>query len=407
MEAAFAAAYMEAFSTPWMDPRIWSRLPLKLLDRVVAFLPPPSFFRARSVCKRWYSLLFSHSFLQLYFHISPLHRHFFLFFHHKPPKTTYIYQTTPSIPTPQNPIQGYLFDPYDFTWYRIPFPQIPSSGFSPVASSGGLICWVSDEAGTKSLLLSNPLTGSISQVPLTLKPRLLPSIGLVTGFSSIDITVAGDNLISPYAVKNLSSESFHVDAGGFYSLWGTNASLPRQFSSLESGEMIFAGGKIYCMNHNPYCVMAYEMSSNVWVELKAPMKRYLRCPSLLESRGRLIVVADIKKIKLSVPKSFRIWRLESCGKDWFELDKMPQQLYDQFTEIEGGRGFSCVGHGEFIVVVIRGSDKGLVYDMCRKRWEWMPACPYVHGGDELHGFAYEPRLAVPVTALLDHFTIPF
>lgn len=95
---------------------------------------------------------------------------------------------------------------------------------------------------------------------------------------------------------------------------------------------------------------------------------------------------------------------------------MPQQLYVQFAEVEGGRGFNCVGNGEYVVVMIRGSEKALLFDMGRKRWAWIPPCPYVYGsngggggdnGGELHGFAYEPRLATPVTGLLDQLTLPF
>ena len=54
---------------------------------------------------------------------------------------------------------------------------------------------------------------------------------------SIDIVVAGDDLISPYVVKNLTTESFHIDGGGFYSIWGTTSSLPR-LCSLEFGRMV-------------------------------------------------------------------------------------------------------------------------------------------------------------------------
>ncbi|XP_065858788.1 protein UNUSUAL FLORAL ORGANS-like [Euphorbia lathyris] len=410
MEAFAAAAIPLPFpyTIPWMDSRIWRKLPQKLLERVIAFLPPPAFFRARAVCKRWYSLLFSNHFLQLYIHISP-RRPWFLFFKHKTLKS-YIYSSNTNALNRTN-FQGYLFDPYDFVWYQTSFPQIPS-GFSPAASSGGLICWVSDDAGPKSLLLSNPLIGgSVSQLPLTLRPRLFPSIGLVVGLSSIDISVAGDDLISQYAVKNISTESFHIDAGGFYSLWGTTSSLPR-LCSLESGEMIFAGGKFYCMNYNPYSVLAYEITSNKWLKIQAPMRRFLRSPSLVESEGKLILVAAVKKSKLNVPKTLRLWSLQSCGRSWAEIERMPQQLYVQFSEVEDGKGFNCVGHGEFIIIIIRESDKCLLFDICRKRWEWIPPCPYVHGSfsnggegeeRELHGFAYDPRLAVPVTALLDHF----
>ncbi|XP_022762588.1 protein UNUSUAL FLORAL ORGANS [Durio zibethinus] len=403
----------DTISNPWMDSRIWSKLPQRLLDRVIAFLPPPAFFRARSVCKRWYGLLFSSSFLELYMQISPRH-HWFLFFKHKALKS-YIYRnTTPSGGNGDNRTNfvGYLFDPYDIAWYRLSFNSVPS-GFSPASSSGGLVCWVSDEAGTKTLILCNPLVGSLSQLPPTLRPRLFPSIGLTVSPTSIDVAVAGDDLISPYAVKNLSTESFHIDAGGFYSIWGSTSSLPR-LCSLESGRMVYVDGKFYCMNYSPFSVLAYDIAANNWFKIQAPMRRFLRSPSLVESRGKLNLVAAVEKSKLNVPKSLRLWGLQACGTTWVEIERMPLQLYMQFAEVEGGNGFDCVGHGEFIVIMIRGSDRALLFDICRKRWQWIPPCPYlVSGSDnnegeaELHGLAYEPRLATPVISLLDHLTLPF
>ncbi|XP_031269893.1 protein UNUSUAL FLORAL ORGANS-like [Pistacia vera] len=407
-----------AITSLWMDARIWSKLPQRLLDRVLAFLPPPAFFRTRAVCKRWYGLLFSNSFLELYIQVSPQHN-WFLFFKHKTAKSFFYRSNTNGGGNGDDnratTLEGYLFDPHEIAWYRVSFAFLPS-GFSPACSSGGLLCWVSDEAGAKSLILCNPLTGSLSQLPPTLRPRLFPSIGVKVSRTSIDVAVAGDDLISPYAVKNLSTESFHIDAGGFYSLWGTTSSLPR-LCNLESGRMVHVNGKFYCMNYGPFSVLAYDVSVNSWFNIQAPMRRFLRSPSLLESRGKLILVAAVEKSKLNVPKSLRLWSLQGCGSTWVEIERMPQQLYAQFAEMESSNGFDTVGHGDFIVLVIKGSSRALLFDISMKRWQWVPPCPYLHGGcggnggyggeGELHAFAYEPRLATPVTGLLDQLALPF
>lgn len=184
---------------------------------MLSFLPPPAFFRARSVCKRWYFLLFSDSFLELYLRVSP-HHHWFLFFKHKSSTVkSYIYRYSGGGVHGTNnvgPCEGYLFDPNDIAWYCISFALVPS-GFSLASFFGGLVCWISDEAGPKSIILCNPILGSVTQLPPTLKPRLSPSLGLTVSLSSMDVTVAGDDMISPYVVKNLTAESFHIDGGGF------------------------------------------------------------------------------------------------------------------------------------------------------------------------------------------------
>lgn len=404
------ASATNCITTPWMDCRIWSRLPQRLIDRIVASLPPPAFFRSRAVCKRWYGLIFSAAFMELYLHVSPS-RHWFLFFKQQSLKNC-VYRNS-SAATANNSgggdrgasFEGFLFDPESLRWYRLGIPLIPS-GVSPASSSGGLVSFVSEEAGSKSILLCNPLMGSLIQLPSTLRPRLCPSIGLTITNSSIDVIFAGDDLISPYAVKNLTSESFHIDSGGFYSIWGTTASLPR-LCSLESGRMVHVDGRFYCMNYSPFSVLAYDVGSNQWGKIQAPMRRFLRSPSLVESRGRLILVAAVEKSKLNVPKSLRLWTLQECGTLWVEIERMPQQLYNQFAEIEWGRGFSSVAHGDFVVILIKGSDRALLFDFSEKRWSWISPCPYTSSGEELHGFAYDPSLVVPITALLEQLTLPF
>ncbi|KAL9684431.1 hypothetical protein QQ045_021869 [Rhodiola kirilowii] len=405
---AGVAPMSRSSSNTWMDSRLWSQLPQTLIDRIIAFLPPPAFFRARSVCKRWYGLLFSNSFLRLYLQLSPSHP-CFLFFKHKPvTSNSYIYRNSNPNPVPNkstetltsDSAEGYMFDPQSLNWYRLVFP----SCFAPVSSSGGLICLSSNESGPKWLVLYNPLIGTISQLPPTLRPRLFPSFGMNVTPSSVDIVVAGDDMISPYAVKNLTAESFHIDTGGeFYSLWGTS-SLPR-LCSFESSQMVYVESKFYCMNYSPFSVLAYDVAGNLWSKIQAPMRRFLRSPSLIENKGKLMLVAAVEKSKLNVPKSLRMWCLQECGSSWVEIERMPLQLYAQFEEMEGGRGFDCVGHGEFIVIMIRGSNKSLLFDLFWKRWTWIPPCPFVHG--ELHGFAYEPKLVTPVTGLLDQLTLHY
>ncbi|CAN4078485.1 unnamed protein product [Withania somnifera] len=404
----------------WMDSRIWSRLPHRLIDRIIAFLPPPAFFRARAVCKRFYGLLYSSHFLELYLQVSP-QRHWFIFFKQKIPKNN-IYKNIST--NAGSSVEGYLFDPDNLSWYRLSFALIPQ-GFSPVSSSGGLICFVSDEPGSKSIILCNPLVGSIIPLPPTLRPRLFPSVGLTITNSSIDLSVAGDDLISPYAVKNLTTESFHIDGNGFYSIWGTTSSLPR-LCSFESGKMVHVQGRFYCMNFSPFSVLSYDIGTNNWCKIQAPMRRFLRSPSLVEGNGRLVLVAAVEKSKLNVPRSLRLWALQDCGTMWVEIERMPQQLYVQFAELENGQGFICVGHGEYVVIMIKNnSNKALLFDFCKKRWLLIPPCPFVgncnnidyggssntcggeFGGGELHGFGYDPRLAAPIAALLDQLTLPF
>ncbi|XP_057818710.1 protein UNUSUAL FLORAL ORGANS [Cryptomeria japonica] len=361
-----------------MEDAIWRRLPEKLIERVVAMLPVVSFMRLRAVCKHWYGLMFSDSFLEVCREVRQGRPCFLLF---KMGVWT----------------QGFLYDPssQERSWLRMSLPFIPP-GFTVAASSGGLLCCVPDQPGCKTIFLCNPLTQSFSLLPSTLKERFVPSVGLlVDGHTqSYKLVVAGDDLISPFAVKNLSTEVLDSACPE----WKMSGALPR-LCSLESGKMTYSDGFFYCMNYSPFSVLAYDIRRGVWSKIEAPMRRFLRAPSLVECRGRLVLVAAVRKSKLNVPKSIRMWGLHHSRNGWVELERMPQTLYDQFITLSDEDSFSCIAHGNLILITMTKSPEMLMYDFYDKIWSWVPHCPFVDRGEGLQGFPFDPRLEASPTAM--------
>ncbi|XP_024543816.1 protein UNUSUAL FLORAL ORGANS [Selaginella moellendorffii] len=357
-----------------LEERLWSQLPEKLVDRVLAMLPLPSFFRLRVVCKRWYSLLFSDSFLELSSRVAPS-RHCFLLFR-------------PGVWS-----QGFLFDPGERSWHLLPLGFLPSQ-IAVVSSSQGLLCCMSEMAGYKTVVMCNPLTRACIQLPLTLKERFVPTVGLVVDRHTrgYKLLVAGDDLISPFAVKNLSSEVFDSSI----QCWRMAGALPR-LCNLESAKTTFANGCFYCMNYSPFGVLAYDVESGTWNKIQAPMRRFLRTPNLVECRGRLVMVAAVEKNRLNVPKSIRIWGLQHPKSVWIELERMPQALYEEFMRISCERAFYCIGHGNYILLTIQECSEVLMYDFYEKLWRWLPRCPFLGEIEHpaqgfMQGFAFSPRL---------------
>ncbi|CAA7405526.1 unnamed protein product [Spirodela intermedia] len=397
-----SAAFSFPAAPPAMESRIWRRLPEKLLERVLAFLPPAAFFRARAVCRRWYALLFSDAFLELQLRLSP-RRRWLLFFQHDLP-ASFVYSGEPAAAAPP-PRHGLLFDPDEFRWRRLPFDAVVPPDFYPAASSGGLLCWLPLCPGPKPLLLCNPLSRLALQPPPSLRHRLLPSVGFAVGETSLVVLLAGDDLISPFAVKNLTAERLLIDGlSGRYTPWGAPAAPPPRLCNLPSGRMIFHGGSFFCMSHSPFAVLSYDIAGDVWKKLQAPMKRFLRSPSLVELAGGVAMVAAVEKRKLAVPRSVRVWGLKEGG--WAEVERMPAAVHEEFAAEERGRGFEAVGEGGTVAITIRGSGAVLVFELRRREWRWLPACPLLRngaacgGGGGLRGFAFEPRLATPALGLL-------
>ncbi|KAL6874021.1 hypothetical protein ACP4OV_014103 [Aristida adscensionis] len=398
-----------------MDPRVWRRLPQPLLDRVLACLPTPSFLRLRAACRRFYGLLFSSPFLHSHLLLSP-HLPFFAF----------------AVPSAGHLL---LLDPTGHapSWSRLPLP-LPAPGpgpghssFSPAAASAGLLAFLSDASGHKTLLLANPITRLLAPLPLSPNARLSPTVGLAAGPTSFIAVVAGDDLVSPFAVKNISADTFVADAASVppSGFWAPSSLLPRLSSLDPRAGMAFAAGRFYCMSSSPFAVLVFDVAGNVWSKVQPPMRRFLRSPALVELGGgreaeaRVALVAAVEKSRLNVPQSVRVWTLRAGhgagGGGWTEVARMPPDVHAQFAAAEGGRGFECAAHGDYVVLAPRGTaaaaaapEDVLVFDTRRDQWRWAPPCPYPYlvgnaagGGAGFRVFAYEPRLATPAIGLLD------
>ncbi|KAH7283737.1 hypothetical protein KP509_34G021600 [Ceratopteris richardii] len=366
----------------WLDPRIWSQLPEKLVERVVASLPLPSFFRSRLVCKRWYSLLFSDSFLEMCAKVRAARPWFLLF-------RRGLWS------------EAFVFDAMGRAWFRLDLSFLPPH-FTVAAAAGGLLCCISEDRGCKTVLICNPLTRACVQLPPSLKERFVPTVGLFSDptTKAYRVIVAGDDLISPFAVKNLTTELYDSSLQE----WRMTSPLPR-LCNLESGKTTYANGFFYSMNYSPFSVLAFDIENGLWSKIQAPMRRFLRTPNLVECRGRLVLVAAVEKNKLNVPKSIRIWGLQHSRTSWVELERMPQGLYEDFMRISGQKAFHCIGHGNLILITLPDCAEMLLYDFYEKVWRWAPRCPLADmvtmqhpasGAKGFHAFAFDPRLEASV-----------
>ncbi|CAA6668642.1 unnamed protein product [Spirodela intermedia] len=324
-----------------MESRIWRRLPEKLLERVLAFLPPAAFFRARAVCRRWYALLFSDAFLELQLRLSPAAGG-----SSSSSTTSRRASSTPASPRrrrrppPWPPLRPRRV-PLAAPPLRRRRPRTFTPPPPPVASSAG-----SPSARPQAATPLQPaLPAGVAAAPLPPPPPSPP-------------------WVSP------------------------SARPPSSF---------------FCMSHSPFAVLSYDIAGDVWKKLQAPMKRFLRSPSLVELAGGVAMVAAVEKRKLAVPRSVRVWGLKEGG--WAEVERMPAAVHEEFAAEERGRGLRRWGGGT-VAITIRGSGAVLVFELRRREWRWLPACPLLRngaacgGGGGLRGFAFEPRLATPALGLL-------
>lgn len=165
----------------------------------------------------------------------------------------------------------------------------------------------------------------------------------------------------------------------------------------------------YSMSHTPFSVLAYDTVTTEWSKIQAPMRRFLRSPSIVGCNEKVLLVAMVEKSKLNVPRSVRVWELQCCRTTWVEVERMPQETYNEFARVENGRGFECFGQGDTMGITVHGSDLVLLHDLASKIWKWAPPCLFLHGrtGCGLRGFGFEPRLCTPAIELLHSSSLFF
>jgi hypothetical protein len=154
----------------------------------------------------------------------------------------------------------------------------------------------------------------------------------------------------------------------------------------------YINGFLYSMTYGATTgVLAYNVEQGQWHEVRVKMPLSLVCPQLLGHRGQLMMVGGVEEF--GTLKSVHLWRLEIPGKEWIEVQQMPESLFNKLFKSQGHH-FLCVSHGDYICFTDYYSREMLMYDIYRNSWWWLPVCilsEYMEARSAL-GFSFEPRL---------------
>ncbi|XP_024389333.1 F-box/kelch-repeat protein At5g15710 isoform X2 [Physcomitrium patens] len=369
--AAAGTTQMEAEqgdSATQLDGGLWGSLPEDLQDRILAWLPFPAFARACTVCKRWNSVMYSHSFLEMYRRV-PSPEPCFLMFEAKDRSMCSVY------------------NPASNRWHRIPFTFFHYETKFPCAAAGGLLCFCGVSA-YPSLSVCNPVTRRWRELPPMLHKRFPNLVGMVVDpqTRAYKIVVAGD-----YYEDNVRTEVYDSTSN----TWRiTGNHLPIANYTLRNA---FCNGFHFWVTRDPYGVIAFNMQHGVWSVVRAPMPSFLTSPHLVGCQRRLLMVGGLKKH--AIPKNIRIWELEQSTMNWVEIVRMPHTLCKRFLKDSRNGDFMCVGHNDLICLTSYKCPHALIYDFSKRSWRWVPSCPLLTDIEDYRstiGFPFNPRLDAPV-----------
>ncbi|KAJ7559378.1 hypothetical protein O6H91_04G082600 [Diphasiastrum complanatum] len=272
---------------------------------------------------------------------------------------------------------------------------------SVVSAAGSLILYGNQVSECSVLFVCNPFTRQLRQLPPTSRVRLIHKVSVISDpvDRSYKILVAGEDsvpLTSPHVYK-LFTEIFSSVSDSW-----KMAEDPLPEAKFGSDPGVWCGESFFCITELPYGVVGFDLRSSSWREVKATMPTCLASPSLVECKGKLVMVGRVcshglKSETCSKTESIRIWELQNAQTEWAELHRMPTNLCCEFLEmLSPHTPFICVGTENLICLTTHLSPQMLVFSTSTSTWRWLPRDPlspkyrYFH----LLGFSFEPRLDV-------------
>lgn len=335
-----------------MEQEIWKDFPEDLYDAVIARLPIATFFRFRSVCKKWNSLVTSISFSRHFAEVQRIYPWFYAIVH----DTTYGIDTTNG---------GALYDPSLKKWHH-PSISVPRSKiFLTVASAGGLVCLL--DINNRNFYICNPLIKSVKELP----PR---SVSL---WSRVAVGMVLTENVANYGYKVvwLGCNGDHGIYDSVQNSWSRQGSLPQSIKLPLSlnfrSQTVCIGSTLYFVRTNPDGILTCDVATDIWKQFIIPLPLYITDHTLAVYGGKVMLVGLLTK---NAATCVCIWELQKMTLLWKEVDRMPNisclEYYGKHVKM------TCMGNQGMLMLSLRSvsTNSFITYDLCKKEWQKVPDC---------------------------------
>lgn len=351
-----------------MDQKIWKEFPEDLFETVIARLPIATFFRFRSVCRNWNSLLDSHSFSQ---HCARV------------PKGQPWFYTI----THENVNTGAMYDPSSKKWHHPTIPSLPAKMIMlPVASAGGLVCFL--DIGHRNFYVSNPLTHSFKELPSrSVKVWSRVAVGM---------TLNGESTLDGYKILWVACDGEFEVYDSVTNSWTRPGNMPGNIKLPLSlnfrSQAVTIGGTLYFMCTDPDGIVSYNMETGIWKQFIIPTPLYLSDQTLVECGGRIMLVGLLSK---NAATCVCVWELQKMTLLWKEVDRMPNiwclEFYGKHVRM------TCLGNKDLLMLSLRSRqlNRLVTYDVAKREWLKVPGCVLPRGRKRQWiacGTAFDPCL---------------
>ncbi|KAF8399968.1 hypothetical protein HHK36_015840 [Tetracentron sinense] len=338
-------------STEIMEQQIWKEFPEDLLEAVIARLPIATFFRFRSVCRKWNSLLASHSFSQQCAEVPQGYPWFYTITH-------------------ENVNTGAVYDPSFKKWHHPCIPSLPTKIIVlPMASAGGLVCFL--DIGHRNFFVCNPLNQSFKELPAR-SVRVWSRV-------AVGMTLNGNTASGGYKILWVGCDGEYEVYDSAKNTWnrpgGMPLSIKRPLSLNFRSQAVSINGTLYFMRADPEGILSYDMVGGVWKQFAVPAPLHLTDHALAECEGRIMLVGLLTK---NAATCVCIWELQKMTLLWKEVDRMPNiwclEFYGKHVRM------TCLGNKGLLMLSLRSRQMNrlVTYDVLGREWRKVPGCVLPH-----------------------------
>nr|GEU50720.1 hypothetical protein [Tanacetum cinerariifolium] len=345
-----------ASSTPEMDRKIWSELPVEILERILSLLPLKTFISLRSTCKYFHSLIFSPLFISKHTNLqSPA------------PFSSYILLSHPQS-------NNYLlYDTVLNTWRDIILPLSRSIVFAPLLTSAtSLLCFsAAPDSSNSAFLIYNLLARSSRVVKF-------PEFPFAFEFPTVVVNPNGYKLFCLSSGPNMSAYVYDSSARD----WTRYQGFQRTLGYTYHQQGVHYNGSLYFATREPFLVVGFNLSTGKWCPCEANLPDELTFVRLVSGNGHvngngngLFMFGGIGTVGIS--RSMKVWELDGNGKNWNEIESVPDLMCRKIGSVcyHNYEHIYCFWHQGMICVCCYTWPEVLYYKVERRTWHWLPKCP--------------------------------
>ncbi|KAJ1382070.1 Kelch-type beta propeller [Sesbania bispinosa] len=306
-----------------MEQDIWKDFPEDLFEAVIARLPIATFFRFRSVCRQWNSLLTSQSFSQ---HCAEVRQ--------------------------ENP-----------WFYTITHENV-------IQEPWGLVCFL--DIGHRNFYVCNPLTQSFKELPAR-SVRVWSRV-------AVGMTINGNSTGSGYKILWVGCDGEYEVYDSLTNSWSRPGNMPGGMKLPLSlnfrSQAVSVGSTLYFMRSDPEGIISYDMATGVWKQYIIPAPLHLTDHTLAECDGQIMLVGLLTK---NAATCVCIWELQKMTLLWKEVDRMPNiwclDFYGKHVRM------TCLGNKGLLMLSLRSKQMNrlVTYNIAKKEWLKVPGCVVPHG----------------------------